>query len=198
MTGNPWDLLDEQLEADQSTEEDLEVIDPVVQQRPHRAQGVQPVDRSDQLGRFDASEAKTLAWFVGVHGGSGASTLASWATGSSSGHRWPERSPSPVYLVARSNAKGLKAAQSALKDWSSGEIAVSVSGLILMADSPGKVPRSLRGQISKLSGLIPEILRVPWVEGLRVEADASTVSAPKAVLKLITRLQAHLPENGTD
>lgn len=198
MAENPWDLLDEQLETEHDVEEeDIETIDPVVQQKPHRLRGVQPVDRADQLGRFDASDVSTLAWFVGVHGGSGASTVTGWSReGANSEHRWPEQSKDPVFLVARTNTKGLRAAQSALKDWASGEISVAVSGLILVADSPGKLPRILREEITRLSGLVPEILRVPWVEDLRVEIDADAVHPPKPITKLITRLQARTPENG--
>ncbi|RUQ19813.1 hypothetical protein D8M21_10850 [Kocuria sp. HSID16901] len=123
--------------------------------------------------------------------------MTGWSReGANSEHRWPEQSKDPVFLVARTNTKGLRAAQAALKDWASGEISVAVSGLILVADSPGKLPRILREEITRLSGLVPEILRVPWVEDLRVEIDADAVPSPRPITKLITRLQARTPENG--
>src|ERR1039458_2891135 len=72
-----------------------------------------------KLGREDDGVA---VWWVGVHGGAGESTLEEIFGGSrAAGHRWPVAPPGAapvlVVLVARTDARGVRAVESAMRDW---------------------------------------------------------------------------------
>lgn len=133
-------------------------------------------------------------WFVGAHGGSGETTLASlvdeWEAAE---HCWPVSSEKTnrVVLVARSSFYGLRSAQSVLEQWASGGVAetVDVIGLVLIADSPGTLPRPLRELAHVVSGGAARTWWLPWVEQWRVD-DPTSVNRPRAVRKLIKDLSA--------
>ena len=107
---------------------------PVAPQR-----GIPAPDRVDQLPIHDRGTTAAL-WWVGAHGGSGESTLAALMPGSqAAGHAWP-RTPSPTpartVLVARGDARGLRAAQDAMRQWAAGLVpSVEVLGLVRCATS---------------------------------------------------------------
>src|SRR6478609_7193979 len=92
---------------------------PVAPQRDVRAP-----DRVDQLPTYDRPSTTAL-WCVGTHGGAGESTIARLVAGAvEAGHGWP-RLPqgagrARVVLVARSSARGLRAAQAAATQWAAG------------------------------------------------------------------------------
>src|SRR5665213_3599572 len=86
------------------------------------------------LGRDDDGVA---VWWVGVHGGAGESTLEEIFGGSrAAGHRWPVAPPGTppvvVVLVARTDARGLRAAQSAMQQWQTRGLNLRLLGLVLM------------------------------------------------------------------
>jgi hypothetical protein len=77
-----------------------------------------------------------------------------------------------VLLVARTSAAGLTAAQSALREWGSGSLPdVTVIGLVLVADAPGRLPRPLDYFATVVAGAAPLVARVPWIEQLRLGLD---------------------------
>ncbi|WP_454173552.1 DUF6668 family protein [Microbacterium maritypicum] len=120
-----------------------DAVGPVAPQR-----GIPAPDRVDQLPVHDRGATAAL-WWVGAHGGSGESTLAALMPGTqAAGHAWPRtpsQTPARTVLVARGDARGLRAAQDAMRQWAAGLVpSVEVLGLVVMADAPGRVPRSLR------------------------------------------------------
>lgn len=149
-----------------------------------------PADRRLPVVRVDDTAA---LWVVGVHGGSGESTFASLVEGArGGGHAWPrgDASPSPVVLVCRTNARGLQAARDAAQQWASGQVPnVNLLGLVLFADSPGKLPRLLRDRIQVVRGGVPRTWNVPWVESWR-SVDADVATAPREVRRVIDELSA--------
>ena len=90
--------------------------------------------------------SQAAVWWLGAHGGAGESTLEELFSGSrAADHSWPltaaERPPARVVLVARTHARGLRAAQSAIREWAAGDAQVLLLGLVLIADAPGRLPR---------------------------------------------------------
>lgn len=169
---------------------------PVAPQR-----GVPAPDRVDQLPTYDR-DATAALWWVGAHGGAGESTLAALLPGSqAAGHAWP-RTPSDVpartVLVARSGARGLRAAQDAMRQWAAGLVpSVEILGLVVMADAPGRLPRSLRDLMQVVSGGVPRTWSVPWVEAWRMGEPPALASSPREVQRLVDELSAILGAAGT-
>jgi hypothetical protein len=151
-----------------------------------------------KLGRGDAGVA---AWWVGVHGGRGESTLEQVFAGTrAAGHRWPVpppgNPPAMVVLVARTNARGLRAAQSAMREWQAGELGLAVVGLVLMADAPGRLPRPLRDLARVVAGGVSRVWSFPWVSAWRVGELPTPANSPKVAAALLEDLRAAADESG--
>ena len=173
-----------------------DAVGPVAPQR-----GIPAPDRVDQLPVHDRGATAGL-WWVGAHGGSGESTLAALMPGTqAAGHAWPRtpsQTPARTVLVARGDARGLRAAQDAMRQWAAGLVpSVEVLGLVVMADAPGRVPRSLRDLLQVVSGGVPRTWTVPWVEAWRVGEPPALASSPREVQRLVDELTAILGAAGT-
>ena len=191
-----------------SRKSDIESVPPVVGARSeNRAtgplspqRGVPAPDRVDQLPVYDRHHDAPL-WWLGVHGGAGESTLAalvpSWPAAD---HGWP-RSPqgqARVVLVARTNERGLRAAQAAATQWAAGLVPhVEVVGLVLMADAPGRLPRPLRDLAQVVGGGVPRVWTVPWVEALRLGESLTLADLPRDARRLVDELNALLTLGAT-
>lgn len=122
-------------------------------------------------------------WVLGTHGGSGESSIADlhqqWAP---AGHAWPAQPYStralPVLLVCRSNAAGLLSAQAAATQWAAGQTPpVELVGLVVVADAPGRVPKALRDLAHVVSGGVPRVWDLPWIEQWRLGTPPTTPPA---------------------
>ena len=143
-------------------------------------------------------ETQAIVWWVGVHGGAGETTLEQLLDGSrAAGHAWPQPVSGgtvPVVLVARSNWRGLTAAQHAATEWASGNLDnVELLGLVIIADAPGKLPRPLKDLGVLVAGGVPRVWHVPWVETWRLGEDVAETSAPKEVRGLLDDVRALVP-----
>lgn len=167
----------------------LAVTGPTAPQR-----GVPAPDRVDQL-RVLARRAPAPLWWLGVHGGAGESTLAAlvpeW---SASDHGWPQvpgAAPARVVLTARSNVRGLRAAQAAATQWAAGLVPfVEVIGLVIIADAPGRLPKPLRDLAHVVGGGVPRTWSLPWVEAWRLGEPPAVETAPREVRRLLDDLRA--------
>jgi hypothetical protein len=120
-------------------------------------------------------------WWLGVHGGAGVSTLEEAVPGGrDAGRTWPSSEvPQPVVLVARSSARGLKAVQNAAQQWASQLVTgVDLLGLVVAADAPGRRPKPLRDLLSLVSGTVPRVWEIPWVEQWRL-GEPTAAHLPK-------------------
>jgi hypothetical protein len=110
------------------------------------------------------------------------------------GHSWPvtaDGSINRVVLVARTNASGLAAAQRAATEWAAGTVpGVLLLGLVLVADTPGRLPKPLRDLRQVISGGVPVVWDVPWVEAWRLGELVTLDSAPKEVRALYSLASA--------
>ena len=145
-----------------------------------------------KLGRADDGVA---VWWVGVHGGAGESTLEEIFGGSrAAGHRWPVAPPGTppvvVVLVARTDARGLRAAQSAMRDWQTRGLKLRLLGLVLMADAPTRLPRALRDLARVVSGGVPRVWSFPWVESWRAGEVPSRANSPRQAERLLADLRS--------
>ena len=120
-------------------------------------------------------------WWLGVHGGAGVTTLELAVPGGrDAGRAWPSSEvPQPVVLVARSSANGLKAVQNAAQQWASRMVTgVELLGLVVVADAPGRRPRVLRDLVNLVSGAVPRLWEIPWVEQWRL-GESPAADPPK-------------------
>lgn len=132
--------------------------------------GVPRPERALPVARPLLSEGQSW-WWLGVHGGAGVSTLEQTVPGGrDAGRAWPAASGNqPVVLVARSTSYGLGAAQSAAQQWASRMVTgIDLLGLVVMADAPGRRPRILRDRVQLVSGAVPRLWEIPWVEPWRL------------------------------
>lgn len=164
--------------------------------------GVPPPAESERLPRFAIPVADTL-WWLGVHGGSGESTMARLLPGTrAAGHRWPippPPVPTPVVLVARTHAYGLRSAQRAAIEWASAVVqGVSVLGLVLIADAPGRLPRVLDDFADIVGGGVPRVWEVPWIEEWRRGEEPTPDNTPDEVFEVLESIYALRASNPAD
>ncbi|WP_411081842.1 DUF6668 family protein [Streptomyces sp. cmx-18-6] len=108
---------------------------------------------------------------MNAHGGAGASTLAQLCGGHDAGLAWPDVAagqPGDVLLVARTHSSGLQAVSRILDAGRQNGIppGVTLSGVVLVADAPGRLPKEL-GRRIKVIGSVVDVHRVPWVPSWR-------------------------------
>lgn len=136
-------------------------------------------------------------WWLGAHGGAGESTLERLLEGSCAArHAWPvpplgthaAARPS-VVLVARTHARGLRAAQAAAREWASGDVPVRLLGLVLIADAPGRLPRPLRDLSRLVAGGVPASWSVAWHEPWRLGEPATDADVPRDATALVRAIE---------
>jgi hypothetical protein len=152
-----------------------------------------PLDRLARRLLDDGEQA--AVWWLGAHGGAGESTLEELFSGSrAADHSWPltgaNVAPARVVLVARTHAHGLRAAQSAIREWAAGDAHVLLLGLVLIADAPGRLPHGLRQLADLIAGGVPAVWSIPWIEAWRVGEPPAPHNAPKVVRRLLEDLRA--------
>lgn len=156
--------------------------------------GVPIPDAAERMPKFAIPAADTL-WWVGAHGGGGESTMSRLLPGTmAAGHRWPippPPVPTPVVLVARTHAYGLRSAQRAATEWASGIVnGVSVLGLVLIADAPGRLPRVLDDFADIVGGGVPRVWEIPWIEEWRRGEEPNPDNTPDEVFEVLESIYA--------
>ena len=158
--------------------------------------GVVPPGPEDRLPRRQLAAGEQAAvWWLGAHGGAGESTLEELFSGSqAAGHAWPlaplGEPPVNVVLLARTHARGLTAAQGAIREWAAGDARVRLLGLVLIADAPRRLPHTLRQLADLIAGGVPAVWSLPWVEAWRVGDPPGPANAPKVLSRLLEDLRA--------
>lgn len=188
---NPWLPT---AELDQSAAPPLAAVtaETTGPERPQR--GVPAPDVVDQLPIRAQAQSAHL-WVMGAHGGAGESRVAAFADDwRPAGHAWPEQPfglPAPVIVVARTHAAGLHRAGLAAQQWAAMQTPnVSLLGLALLPDAPGKLPRPLRDLARHVSGGYPRVWWLPWVEAWRFAPEGDNETVPRAARRLISDLAA--------
>lgn len=116
--------------------------------------------------RRSTVDGAPLLWTVGAHGGAGTSTWAHILGVGDAGASWPQHvNPTralSVVVCCRSTVAGLRAAQDVAIEWAAGALPGQLVGLVVGADTPGRLPRELRDQLQITSGAFPHCIFVPW------------------------------------
>ncbi|MCP9951738.1 DUF6668 family protein [Actinomadura madurae] len=157
-----------------------------------------PPTSSLGLARFNGPGP--AVWFTSCHGGTGASTLATlYPGGTCAGRYWPVPEPpgqARVVLVARTHASGLIAAQAAARQWAAGVLpGVRLLGVVAVADAPGKRPKPLKELLRLISGGVPQVWELPWVEALRLGDPSTQVRLPSPYARLTQDLDRIISED---
>jgi len=151
--------------------------------------GVTPPPAQDQLPILHLpSRTTTTVWWVGVHGGSGASTLAALddPTTDCSTHGWPTHPDGQdVVVVARETAQGLAAATAAARHYASGEIPARVLALVTVPAMRGKLPGPLAAPLRLVAGCFPIHYRTEWHPEYMLHPDPRSAPADRATVKVI-------------
>ena len=191
------------IQAVSGSAEPIDVVPTVMTREPHgptRPQkGVRLRSGSDVLDRLNVDGAPAALWVLGTHGGAGESTISSLLHGSvPASHAWPMRNESAVtaeadrvLLVCRSNAKGLRSAQAAAIEWSTGDLPLALAGLVITADAPTKLPKDLSRLTTIVSGAVPHTWQMPWVEEWRRGLTPDVADLPQRVRAVLSDIQLH-------
>lgn len=163
---------------------------PTRSQRGVRWESETGVPRTTVMGPAPA------VWVMGAHGGAGESTLCALLEGAvATDHAWPVREErggqDVVLLVCRSNAAGLRAAQLAAIEYASGALSGSLAGLVVMADAPGRLPKALTDQLRLVSGAVPHLWQMPWIEGWRLTETPDPAALPPAARSVLDKIRLH-------
>jgi hypothetical protein len=192
---NPWTRQQQAPTAQSPVTPTVTEPSPAQARGPQAPQHGVPVPAPhERLPQFAIPRVDTL-WWVGVHGGSGETTMAHLLPGTAAAeHRWPippPPVPTPVVLVARTSAYGLRRAQRAATEWASGVVrGVSVLGLVLIADAPGRLPRVLDDFADIVGGGVPRVWEVPWIEEWRRGEDPTPENTPDEVFEVLESVYA--------
>jgi len=120
-----------------------------------------------------------LVWVVGVHGGSGASTVAALLGEDAVElyrhlpivpHGW---APPRVLLTARTHAAGLHYAAGVAAQWATGRTGIELLGLAVLDDGP-RLPKELATEVTRVAGMVPALWHLPWCEEWRSSVEAPT------------------------
>lgn len=140
------------------------------------------------------TEAGATVTLISVHGGAGARTLAAVLPGTRyAGRDWPTQSPGLVVLVCRSNHRGYTAAQEfarAHRDNAELHARLTLVGVVVIADCPGRTPAPLRRLERLVSGALPILGRVPWMPEWRLGPPNRAAPAPEWLATLSAALAA--------
>ncbi len=143
----------------------------------------------------DRPDGAWWAWRQ-LHGGAGTSTLSQAVPGGIEIREDPSWPAFPVVAVCRSHATGLEAAQR----WAAAQAltpTVVLAGLVVVADAPGRLPRSLETVIRLVTGGYPRVWRLPWIEEWRRGQPVTVESIPAPYRALLSDLANHTGMNIT-
>ncbi|WP_432832718.1 hypothetical protein [Dactylosporangium sp. CA-092794] len=143
-------------------------------------------------------------WWVGCHGGAGATTLAAvTGLGADVGGAWPVAPPgwppAQVVLVCRATALGVLAATAAVEQWRRGAAppGTRVLGVVVVAASARRPPRRALERVRLLAGWVPALWRVRWVEEYLAADNPRDLGVPPEVAAMRHHLSTQLaPERG--
>lgn len=133
------------------------VVGTVRRQVFNTAQAQNTLPMADRPLNLSADD-KPIAWLCGVHGGAGVSTLAEMlAPFRDCGGVIPAHDdPNTTILVAATHKSGLRAAHDAVLQFTSGNSgAAELLGVILVDHVPGKLPKSLAGDVQRIREATP-------------------------------------------
>lgn len=149
---------------------------------------------------LQAPSAPSAAFtWVSAHGGAGSTSLArASGVGVDLTAQWPSPRlgwPTPVAVVCRSNAAGLAAAAGMLATAAAGGVPdLRVVALVVVDDAPVKVSKAIKTRIHELEGIVPLLVRVPWIRAWRetpYSPDKSATNAAATVAAAVNNMREY-------
>lgn len=118
-----------------------------------------------------------LGWFVGVHGGAGATTCAAvMAPFADAGRVIPAADdPAICILVANTHRAGLRRAHEAVLQFDTGLAGgAHLAGVVLVHDCPGKLAKPLAGDVARITEAAPghNVWHIPHIPAWRTVVPA--------------------------
>lgn len=169
--------------------EDPETDDTVATGPVRPSPDVTAPDVVDQLSvRTLPSRVTGQHWWLGVHGGSGASTLAALDdNGANARHVWPTHPDGQnVVIVCRESMQGLVAARYAAQHWASGQLrTVNLLALVTVPAAPGKLDRDVEQFMRVVSGGFPRHYRTEWHPQYMTTLDPSAATPDRRTRTVI-------------
>lgn len=156
--------------------------------------GVEPPPQNRRLPVVELpSRTGGSRWWVGLHHGSGASTLAA-LDGSDALHGWPVHpAGQDVVVVARQTVQGLTAAQDAARDYASGRVpCLRILALVTVPAFKGKLPPELAQMLKVTAGGFPRHFTAEWHPEYMFHLDPRQVRASRhhqRILRTVHRIQ---------
>jgi len=125
---------------------------------------------------------------AGCHGGAGTTTIAQ-LIGAYDAGVWPPRpAPYPVLLVARGTPQGIVRANWWLR--AARAAGVGPAALIIVGDGPWPEPRLATLRLRMLHGLVPTVVRLPYIPHWRYLDQPLQHPLPKKLIHALERLRA--------
>ena len=117
----------------------------------------------------DFSSFSPAFWFVGAHGGAGCTTLAALvAPGGDAGQQWPIFDDHPLcVVVARATVLGLERAHQVLLQGLREVENVTILGVVVVNDTPGKLPTEIKHKLEILAPLV-QIWHINYFPAIRL------------------------------
>ncbi|MDO5722480.1 MAG: hypothetical protein Q4P06_08080 [Actinomycetaceae bacterium] len=190
MSSNPW--VRAAVESNSVPVEESELT------QPHSEKIWRPlVTRempADGIPVFEVSDDTSQnLWMVGAHGGAGTSTLARLCDAGDAGVAWPVGTVfTNAVVVARGDMRGLRAAQRAALQWTSGAVpSVNLIGVAFVADCAGREPKPLKEFRRFVSGAFPQAWFIPWIDAWRTSGSGELSTVPRMVRKIVFEISQH-------
>ena len=139
-----------------------------------------------------SADSVTRLTVMGLHGGSGASTVATLlgADALDHGRAWPvppAGTPLGVVAVCRSHWRGLEAADAFTMQWAAGLLNEStLLGLVIVDDGP-TLSDGQRKAMRRLLKRTPRGIHLPWVEAWR-HASPDAGKTPGRITRIVRQL----------
>lgn len=196
--GNPF--LGRNVEVDDTPEPSQETVstDLVLgeqeeQKGPQRPVGVPSQEVALTITETEPAPGVTV---VGLHGGSGASTVTALLAARGDVQATERAATdvpagSAVVCVARTSGVGCEAARRAASQWGSGDLELDVLGLVLVPDGV-QTPAGLRKTLRQVAAMWPRTWSVGWVPQWHLSAVADPATAPRRARGVAARIsKAH-------
>lgn len=179
------------MDTSQDTNPWLEAARSIPVPRVTDALGTAPLTSPQEDTSVEVEPEQHRAVLVAAHGGAGTTTWSHILGAVDCGNveRWvSEREPGDItaVLVLRASVEGINTAKSILALHGVDAFAAA----LVVAASPGKLPRRITSELRILGGAI-NIIHAPWVPALLLKRAAHAASSdlpPKELIKLTTML----------
>lgn len=144
-----------------------------------------------------AATTSPLAWQIlvaGCHGGAGTTTVARMlANAVDVGLERPNPGDAALVLVTRGTPYGARCATEVLT--SARQAGIQPTALVVVGDGPWPEPRLAALRLRMLDGLVPTLVRLPYVMRWRYLEDPLAHPLPRKITSAVRHISSLVPPN---